>query len=335
VVAFSSNPALLAEPVAVSYFSAATNGTLTLVPLTNAHGTALVSVVVRDDAAVVGGGFNAVTNTFLVTVTPVNDRPSLAAVSNQVAFEGVPFLLTNMAADVDLPDDVLTFVLATAPTNAVIDPVTGTVTWTPTELHGGTTNQFAVVVADSGTPSLKATNQFTVTVIEVNSPPALAPLADRMVHVGTVVTVSATASDTDLPANELTYSLGAGFPAGASINASNGLFNWTTAAVVTPATNTITVIATDNGLPPLADSRSFRLIVVERPHIESISVEGTNVALTWTAVPGVQYGVQFKPSLQLTNWSDLPGSVFATNFAAEMHDTRQPVQRFYQIRVLP
>ena len=335
VTVLSDNPLLVTNPVAVSYTSPATNGSFTFTPLTNAHGTTVVSVIVRDNGFSFGGGFDSITNSFLLTVTPVNDAPTLSAIPDQTVLEGVPLAIPNSANDVDLPGDTLTFSLLVAPTNAFINPTNGVITWTPGELQGGTTNQFKVVVADAGVPSFRATNQFNLTVLEVNSPPVLPPLADRVVHEGMMLSISAAATDSDVPTNIVSYALGGGFPAGAGINPTNGLFTWTAGAALFPGTNSVTILATDNGVPPGIDSKTFQVVVVVRPRLQSIEVADTNVVMKWTAVPGLQYGVQFKTNLNFTNWSELPGGVTATNATATRVDVRQPVQRFYQIRVLP
>jgi hypothetical protein len=68
-----------------------------------------------------------------------------------------------------------------------------------------------------------------------------------------VVTNSAT--DSDAPANTLTYAL-VNPPAGASIDAS-GLISYTPPPDLTPATYTITTVVTDDGQPPLSDTNSF------------------------------------------------------------------------------
>jgi hypothetical protein len=334
-VTANSDNLLLISNITVNYISPATNGSLSFTPLTNANGTAIVAVIVRDDASIFGGAFDAVTNFFSVTVTPVNDPPSLAPVPNQTVNEGSLLLITNVASDPDLPADILTFSMPVAPTNAMIDPLTGVVTWTPNELQGGTINQFTVVVADSGSPPLKATNQFIVTVLEVNSPPVLTPLADRVAVTGMLVSVIASATDPDIPANSISYSLAPGFPPGATVNSSNGLFTWQASAVNLPATNNITIIATDNGSPPLSDSKNFRIVIVERPHM-AIAAAGTNVLLTWTALPGVHYAVQFKPNLQITNWSEFPGDVTTqTNTATKIDSLQSGQERYYQIRIVP
>ena len=75
VTATSSNTGLIPHPT-VSYTSANAFGSLTYTPVANASGTAVITVVVTDDGGTDNGGINAVTNTFTVTVTAVNDAPT-------------------------------------------------------------------------------------------------------------------------------------------------------------------------------------------------------------------------------------------------------------------
>jgi uncharacterized repeat protein (TIGR01451 family) len=333
VAAFSSNPGLFASPVTVNYTSPATNGTLLLAPLTNAHGTALVSVVVRDDAGTAGGALDAVTNTFTVTVTPVNDAPELAPVASQVVDEGALLRLPIEATDADLPDDQLTFTLVGPPPGATIEPATGVFSWTPSEAQGPGANAITVLVLDSGSPALSVLRQFTVTVREVNSPPALTALADRVVHEGMSVTWSALASDPDLPANQLTYGLAAGAPAGASVNPANGAFQWVASGVPVPSTNTVVYTVRDDGVPALTDTKSCRIVVLAAPRIVELRRTGANVALTWSSIAGLRYQVKFKDRLSQPDWNDLPGEILATGPTATKTDALGLQQRFYRILV--
>lgn len=72
--------------------------------------------------------------------------------------------ITNTATDVDLPSQTLTFTLVSNPAGVSLDPVTGVLTWTPTEAQGPSTNPIVVRVTDDGTPPLSHTRTFTVTV---------------------------------------------------------------------------------------------------------------------------------------------------------------------------
>jgi hypothetical protein len=94
-----------------------------------------------------------------------------------------------------------------------------------------------------------------------NSPPVLAPIGNKTGLVGGCqpipVTFTATATDPDA-GQTLTFSLGAGAPAGATIDPVTGAFSWqpTTANPVS-----VTVIVTDNGTPPLSDSETIQIFI--------------------------------------------------------------------------
>src|SRR5207249_1596014 len=74
--------------------------------------------------------------------------------------------------------------------------------------------------------------------------------------------VTNTATDADLPANTLTFSLVSG-PAGVSVNPTTGVLTWSPTEAQGPSTNVITVKVTDNGAPALSDSKSFTVVVTE------------------------------------------------------------------------
>ena len=78
--------------------------------------------------------------------------------------------------------------------------------------------------------------------------PVLAPIGNKSGTVGVAITFTATATDADIPANTLAFSLDAGAPSGATINASTGAFSWTPAAA---GSFPVTVRVTDNGTPVL------------------------------------------------------------------------------------
>ncbi len=168
--------------------------------------------------------------------------------------------MTNTATDTDLPANTLTYSLLTAPSGASISP-SGVITWTPTEAQGPSVNTFTTRVVDNGSPAFSDTNSFTVTVNEVNSAPTLPTQINRTINELTTLTVTNTATDTDLPANTLTYSLLTA-PSGASISPS-GVITWTPTEAQGPGTNTITTRVVDNGTPALSQTNSFTVVVNE------------------------------------------------------------------------
>src|SRR4029453_11438532 len=87
-------------------------------------------------------------------------------------------------------------------------------------------------------------------------------IANQTVNEGTTLTLTATATDPDLPANTLTFTL-ISPPAGAAINPVTGMFTWTPTEAQGPSTNVISVRVTDNGSPNLSDTKSFTVTVNE------------------------------------------------------------------------
>jgi len=87
-------------------------------------------------------------------------------ISNRTVGAGVTMVITN-AATVS-PPQTLAFGLATAPANAVVDANTGVLMWRPAVAQAGSTNPFSVTVTGGGSPSLSATQNFTVTVAKLN-----------------------------------------------------------------------------------------------------------------------------------------------------------------------
>jgi len=101
-------------------------------------------------------------------------------------------------------------------------------------------------VADSGTPSLNDFETITITVNDVNLAPVLAPIGNQSVNLGDLLTFTAMATDADLPANTLTFSLDAGAPTGATIDPTTGQFTWTPSELDGPGVFFVTVRVTDS-----------------------------------------------------------------------------------------
>jgi hypothetical protein len=164
----------------------------------------------------------------------------------------------------------------------------------------------------------------------------LAALADRTIHAGTTLVITNTATDADLPANLVTYSLEPGAPAAATINTASGVFSWTPDDTAAGTTNNVTIRATDDGTPPLSDTGTISVTVVGRPVIVSISLSNNAPTLDWSAIAGQSYRLQYSPLLVNPVWSDVAGDLTATGSTASKTDP-SPIatNRFYRVRVLP
>src|SRR2546427_5095269 len=78
----------------------------------------------------------------------------------------------------------------------------------------------------------------------------------------TALTVSASATDADLPANTLTFAL-VSAPTGMTINPASGAISWTPTEAQGPSTNVVSVSVTDNGVPALSVTNTFPVKVNE------------------------------------------------------------------------
>jgi hypothetical protein len=219
---------------------------------------------------------------------------------------------------------------AGGPTGASIHPTTGVFSWTPTELQGPGIFNITIRATDNSIPPFSNAKTFAVTVNEVNQAPVLTGISNRIVHAGTTLIITNTASDADFPTNTLTYNL-ASAPSGAEINASSGVFTWTPDDFFAESTNTISVNVADNGTPPLNNGKSFNVIVVPKPSVHSISVSETVVTLQWSAIPGATYRLQFKNDLGDAEWSNVSPDVVASENFVVKTDAIGIGQRFYRI----
>ena len=200
------------------------------------------------------------TNSFTIVVNEVNSAPVLPVRTNLVINELTALVVTNTATDSDLPPNALAYALLSAPTGMLID-TNGIIAWTPTETQGPSTNMVLVTVTDNGVPPLSATNSYQIVVLEVNSAPTLSAIPDQTIGVGGSLNLAITATDADIPANALAFSLTSA-PAGMNIDRTSGTITWTPGQGQRPSTNAVTVMVTDNGAPPLSDSRSFKVIAL-------------------------------------------------------------------------
>jgi hypothetical protein len=232
---------------------------------TNGPGTFTFTTKVADTNvfAVTATSLSA-TNTFTVTVNELNVAPVLTLPADQTINE-LDFYTNNATAtDADIPTNALTFALVSGPSGLTVSTI-GAITWTPSEAQGPGSYLVRISVTDTNpaavnTKSFSVSNSFTLTVNEVNVAPVLGSLTDRAVNPGQTISFTATATDADLPANTLTFTL-VSPPSGATINSSIGLFNWRPAAAEANTTNVVQVRVADNGTPNLSDLKSFKAIV--------------------------------------------------------------------------
>lgn len=216
----------------------------------------------------VGDGTVNTDQTISITVDEANDAPTLSGVPSSAAVnEGQALTFTATATDSDVPVQALTFSLLGAPSGATIGATSGAFTWTPTETQGGTTFVFDVQVNDGTT-----TNQtISVTANEANIAPTLAGVpSSTTINEWQAFGFTATATDSDAPAQSLTFSL-VNAPTGATIGAGTGIFAWTPDETQGGATFDFTVRLSDG--------------ITSTDQAITLSVTETNSVPTLSGVP--------------------------------------------------
>jgi hypothetical protein len=195
ITATSSNPSLIPDPT-VNYTNSDTAGTLTFTPITNATGTATITVIVQDNGGTANGGADSVTNTFTVAVGVVNRAPTLNSISNLTTNEDSGLQTVNLSGITPGPTNenwqTLTITATSSDPSLVPDPTvnyqnpdsTGTLTFAPVANANGTVTITVVVQDDGGTANGgvdSVTNTFTVTINAVNDPPGFTKGSDQTV----------------------------------------------------------------------------------------------------------------------------------------------------------
>jgi hypothetical protein len=271
VTATSGTTSLIPNPT-VTYTSPNSTGTLTFTPVTDAFGTAIITVKVNDNA----GSNNIVTQTFNVTVNPVNHPPTLDPLSNLTINENAAqqtVSLSGIGSGAANESQTLT-VTATSDNTALIPnptvtysspSATGSLKFKPAVNVAGTAN-ISVTVTDSGGSNNVVTRTFAVT---VNSPPTISAIPDQTIATNTIAgPISFTIGDNETPAANLTVS--ASTTSATLIPASNIVFGGSGSnrtVTLTPVagkngTATITVTVSDGSL---TTSTTFLLNVLLPP----------------------------------------------------------------------
>lgn len=191
-------------------------GDLSYTPKSGANGTALVTVVTRDNGGTSSGGINSTTNSFTISITQPNRVPAFTAgptTTTIIEDNSTAALSITLADPDDLTGTSLTLTATSADTNVI--PVNGivfsgagnnrSVRVTPAP------NQFANVIITltvTDPQGASALRSFTVRVLSANDPPSFVAGDDFLVQTnsGTHMTTWATSLSTG-PANESGQSL--------------------------------------------------------------------------------------------------------------------------------
>jgi alpha-tubulin suppressor-like RCC1 family protein len=138
----------------------------------------------------------------------INRPPILAALGNKAVAPGQLLSFTASASDPDTAN-TLSFSLAGAPAGALINPMTGQFSWTPTQAQLGL-HSFNVVVTDNGNPALSHSQPLVVNV--GNLTPALtlsvAFVNTNPANIGLSAQLRDSVTNTAIPAKLINFNIG-------------------------------------------------------------------------------------------------------------------------------
>ncbi|HYT58842.1 MAG TPA: tandem-95 repeat protein [Haliangiales bacterium] len=271
----SSNPTLVPNANIVFGGSGATR-TVALTPAANQSGTATITVTVSDGQA------NASTS-FVLTVSAVNDAPTISSLANQTINAGANTgAIAFTVGDADTALSSLT--LSGSSSNPTLVPnanivfggsgANRTVTVTPAAGQSGTAT-ITVTVNDG---LLSTSTSFVLTVLAVNTAPTISSIANRTINEDTSTgTISFTVGDAETAAGSLTLSKSSSnLTLVPNANIVFGGSGATRTVTVTPAANqsgtaTITVTVSDGQLSANASFVLTVSAVNDSPTISSIA----------------------------------------------------------------
>jgi hypothetical protein len=167
-----------------------------------------------------------------------------------------------------------------------------------------------------------------------NTAPVWNVISNQIVVLGQALSFTASATDADLPAQTLTFSLGTNAPAGSAINSFSGHFIWTPS--VAPVTNLVSLVVTDNGTPSLSATQTLTVTVVLPPQLGGISLGDNQLIFTWQSFVGLNYQLEFNDDLTVSDWTPLGNPLAGTGSAISVTNSLDTSsQCFFRLRLLP
>ncbi len=192
---------------------------LTYTPAANYNGPDSFTFKVND------GTVDSAEATVTISVTAVNDGPQLASPGNKLVNEMELLAFTLSASDVDTGDSLAFSISNGAQPGMTLDATSGAFAWTPTEAQGPGSYTVTFRVTDAA--GLFDEKTITIEVAEVNVVPTISDVpSEATIPEMVPFTFNASGNDPDAPVQALTFAL-IGAPAGATIDAASGEFNWT------------------------------------------------------------------------------------------------------------
>jgi hypothetical protein len=207
----------------------------------------------------------------VITVNNVNRPPVLDPIGDKTIEEGRTLVIVLTASDPD--NDALTFSASNLPDGAIFDPNTQTFFWPTTYDQSGNYPNVRFTVVDDGTPLVSVSEAITITVGNVNRPPVLDPIGNKVVSEGLSLEFTITASDSD--GDTLIYTT-TNLPDGASFDQASQKFVWLPSYDQGGRSySNIEFAVTDNGSPAELDVEIIEISVGNINRAPSFTPLGT------------------------------------------------------------
>jgi hypothetical protein len=347
ITAGSSSQALISTPTVI-YTNGNSTGSLFFTPVADAFGTCTITVTVNDGQP----SNNIVTRSFIVTINPINDPPTLDQPSNFIANEDSgqhAMVLTGISSGAANEADILTVSVTSSNTAIIPNP---TVTYTSPNSQAtvnftSASNAFGTVTLNATVDDGMGSNNivsytFVIVIRPVNDLPVITAISNQTnVQDLAIGPIPFTIGDVETPPQDLTVSADSTNTSLVPIN--NITFSGSDSnrfVSITPATNrigssliTITVFDSDGG-----QSDSVFLVVFtpnsQPPQIDSITLQPSgNILIKFQGTSGSHYSIE--ASTDLVNWAGIGAATETTPGAFEFEDTGTAGfdTRFYRLLV--
>lgn len=309
---FSSDPGLLPQS-GMLLGGTGPNRALTLVPSPNAFGSALVSVVASD-------GTLSSTQTFTLTVRPINDLPLVSLVAEQTGTAGTTIgPISFTVEDIETPADELMVSALTSDPNLLIP--------SNVRLAGAGSFRSAYIdlpvgAAGTGTVTFRVADKagytdlsFKLTILPANRPPTITLSPDQSIDVDQSVFIFAYATDDGLPnpPARLSY-LWTQVAGPGTTTFGNPASRITTIRCSSPGAYTLRLTVSDS---LLSTSGDLRVTVRELPptisDLQVASLTSSNAIITWTTSVPADSQVEFGTTTSYGRQSLLDPSTVTTH----------------------
>jgi hypothetical protein len=281
-----------------------------------------------------------------VFVALPNQPPMLSVPGPQIVDEGSNLNFKVNATDADVPMETVTLSVQGMPAGATFDPsigsfvngnpASGIFSWTAGEGQGPADYLIIFRATDNGSPAFSDVRTVPIHVNEANIPPSLTVPSRMVVNKLTTLSFNVTASDPDLPPEQLTLSA-VSIPPGAHFDVAGGVFSWTPTEAQGPGDFTATFKVSDGSL---TDVKGVNITVNEVNHPPVLSVPNAQTVdpgtlLTFTVIAtdpdlppeplrlsasGMPPGASFDPGTGTFSWTpaqSLGPSVYNVAFTVD------------------